>query len=217
MFPQWVIQRDKHNKLCWSQSTSLQWQRLANDQPLIFYFFFTTFRFWNFIFNYELLNYRHKIHERGSSNRQKQKLVLILTHFTKSTKTPPKNIIQPTRGARFDIDEADNITELITFIFLCFCSVCTWTKIYFLISSLYHFFLQITYFSLSLSDVFMKLFFRHGTKEFSSAQHVSSTRNDYGIFSARPVLRAQPKLEKENERNRESFSSVGGFVGIKQQ
>lgn len=38
------------------------------------------------------------------------------THLTKSTKIPPTNTISPKNGTK-DIEDADNITELITFIF----------------------------------------------------------------------------------------------------
>lgn len=42
------------------------------------------------------------------------------THFTKSTITPPTKTISPKNGTSDDIDDADSITELITFISLRF-------------------------------------------------------------------------------------------------
>lgn len=108
-----VLADNKNWAVGWMMCHIIFLSGIARPSIFIYFFFFIIF--------FSSPHYNLKTHRLFVSNTQLTVFFFRYsfdTHFTKSTKTPPTKTISPKNGTSDDIDDADSITELITFISL---------------------------------------------------------------------------------------------------
>lgn len=138
----------------------------------------------------------------------------LCTHFTNRNKMPNINIMHPTNGSKLDIDEAESITEFMTFIFLSSLLKFSVLSRNFNFSSFFSLFLFFLLFFHLFKLSWYSFHWRRDRKSQNDLERASFARRQLNLKWAnrkKQQLNNQRKWEKkrkQNKRERVVFSST---------